>query len=157
MKSSESRTLVDLQFFDGEGTGLFGFLLDRKESDRAMELAETWLLTRPSDEAMLQIYTATAKRLKLVSRADAYLRDRLAARPVRIEWHRAYQGMHDSSTDHSALVAKYDSLLAATPTDSALLYLRGRIDPDQTMTRDFFQTCGASGPAESIPGVWPGV
>jgi len=139
MKSSESRTLVDLQFYDGNGESLLGHFLEANQPQRALDFAETWLRTHPGDESVLFRYVEAARKQKESERAGAYLETELATRPVRIPWHRAYQTLRDTPTQRAALVARYDSLLAAAPHDSALLYLRGRIDADPSVTCDYFE------------------
>ena len=37
MKSGESRTLVDLQFYDGKGENLLGYFLEKKQPQRALD------------------------------------------------------------------------------------------------------------------------
>ncbi|MCP3959532.1 MAG: hypothetical protein GY719_16920 [bacterium] len=55
---------------------------------------------------------------------------RLAARPVKVEWHRAYQNALERDGRHQALSEEYAGLLDAEPESSRLLYLASRIDAD---------------------------
>ena len=151
VNENDSRTLVDVQFYDGNAEGLFGYFMEQKDPEHALQLAESWLRTHPADEAMLRGYTTVAQRRKAAARVDAYLRDGLAVRPVRIEWHRAYQNLHDSAGEHDALVAKYDALLATAPADSGLLYLRGRVDSSRAGTRDFFERAARANARNPYP------
>jgi len=151
MKSGESRTLVDLQFYDGTAENLLGYLADRDRPGRALDFAESWLRTHPDDESILNQYLDTARRLKASARAGAYLEKSLAARPVRTAWHRAYQILHENAADHAGLLARYDAFLAAAPQDSALLYLRGRIDSSPAVARGYFERSLQADPDNPFP------
>jgi hypothetical protein len=129
---------VDLQLYNGGGAALYSYLLDQNNANRTLTFAEHWLRTHPSDVAVLRQYVETALENKATSRVDSYLETGLSVRPTRTEWHRAYQNLHEKSSDYRALLARYDALLASSPNDSSLLYLRGRIDADRTTTRDYF-------------------
>ncbi len=75
----------------------------------------------------------------------------LATRPVLIEWHRFYQTSMERLKPEYDLVAEYQSLLDAEPDNTALKYLRGRIEPDLDKSIAFFtaseegQGCGGYG------------
>jgi len=56
-----------------------------------------------------------------------------------MEWHRAYQRLHEKPDDLPKLAAEYDGMLKAEPTNSALLYLCGRISADRSKSRALFQ------------------
>jgi tetratricopeptide (TPR) repeat protein len=47
-----------------------------------------------------------------------------------IPWHRWYQQLAEMNNHEGDLVPLYDKYLAAEPKSAALIYLRGRIDPD---------------------------
>ncbi len=151
LKDGESKVLVDLQFFDGTGADVVNYYLEEHDPDHALIAAEAWLHTHPQDEIVPWMYLATANRQKAVGRADAFLRAGLAERPIRMEWHRAFQDLHRAAVDNPALVARYDSLLAATPNDSALLYLRGRIEGRQAAMHDYFTRSVQADPRNAYP------
>ena len=151
LNNGESRTLVDLQVYRGAGQSLFFYLLNKETPARALQFAECWLHTHPTDDDVMNLYTSIAAQEKAFVRAEAYLRPQLAKRPVQIAWHRAYQEMVNSPSRHAALIAEYDGLLAAAPTDSGLLYLRGRIDGKRTVTRDLFERSIAADARNPFP------
>lgn len=63
---------------------------------------------------------------------------RLEARPVEIEWHRAYQRLAENSGT-SDLERKYRDYCAAEPENSALAYLLGRIVDDPAESRQILE------------------
>lgn len=138
LKSYETKTLVDLQIHQGDGMDIFGFLADQKNTARALDFAEAWLRLHPKETDLVTEYLSLAVQNKSNARADTYLRTRLKQRPVLIEWHRAYQTLHQTAADRPALTAEYDAALTGEPDNSALLYLRGRIATGRADTRNFF-------------------
>lgn len=60
---------------------------------------------------------------------------RLAARPVEMGWHRAYQNRFEGTPEGGDVVARYRALLEKEPDNSALAYLLGRMlgDPVESM------------------------
>jgi hypothetical protein len=56
----------------------------------------------------------------------AFYAIRLAERPVRVEWHRYYQGQMSRAFPEHDLVAEYRKYLAAEPDNGALIYLLAR-------------------------------
>lgn len=134
-----SRTLTELEQFKGSAMDVFGYYEEKQMPNEALELAENWLHGHPNDSTMLRAYSALAEAQHQRDRVDRYLTAGLPSRPVRIQWHRVYQELHDHASDITTLVDQYDKMLAAEPTNSALLYLRGRIEKDRTRARDYFQ------------------
>ncbi len=59
----------------------------------------------------------------------------LAARPIAIAWHRAYQDVFEDTPEGGDLVARYRALVAQEPESSTLAYLLSRVvdDPDESM------------------------
>src|SRR5262249_38176811 len=92
-----------------------------------------------------------ADRQKQRPRLDQYLHAGITNRPVRIQWHRAYQNLHDHATEHAALVREYDDLLQAEPSSSALLYLRGRLESDRVAARGLFKRAAEADPRNPFP------
>ena len=70
---------------------------------------------------------------------------------MRIEWHRTYQDLHRTPADYAALVAKYDALLAKAPGNSALLYLRGRVDETPAAMHGYFTRSIQADPRNPYP------
>jgi len=138
LKSYETKTLVELQVHHGGGMEIFGYLAEHNNATNTLDFAEAWLRSHPQDDDLLGAYLSLAGQKNLKTRVNAYLRPRLAQRPVLIDWHRAYQHLHAVAADLPALTAEYDATLAAEPENASLLYLRGRIETDRTANRDFF-------------------
>jgi Flp pilus assembly protein TadD len=151
LKSSETRILVDLQWHQGTAADILGFLSKNQRADDALNFAERWLRLHAEDEHLLRLYLSVAARHHQTNRSDVFLRAGLAARPVRIEWHRAYQAGRQNPAQSAALVSEYDELLRAEPTNSALLYLRGRIDGNRARACDYFQRATQADAANPYP------
>jgi Tfp pilus assembly protein PilF len=126
-----------LQFFRGAPVDVFAALAGTRRQNEACQLAEWRLAAHPDDRPMLAAYMQYAATGGDAARAARFLQDGLAARPARIEWHRAYQNLL-LVTNRQPLIAQYDRMLAAEPTDSALLYLRGRLCASTAEGRDYF-------------------
>lgn len=151
MKSTETRTLISVDFVRQEPSMAFLYFNHQKNFPEAMRLAEWRLTLRPDDEEMLGHYFLAAQGHQQAERAEKFLRAGLTNRPVLIQWHRLYQGLrHDADRD-AALVAEYDRQLAADPTNSALMYLRGRIAGDRTASREWFERACNADPNNAFP------
>jgi tetratricopeptide (TPR) repeat protein len=128
VKSGEERTLTRIDFFPGDALGAIGPLIQMHRDGEALNLAE-WMLRRNlTNELLVQTYVGLATQQRQLPRARKVLKEGLGTRPVNIGWHRMYQNLHLNRTDEAALTAEYDQLLAADPENSALIYLRGRIE-----------------------------
>jgi tetratricopeptide (TPR) repeat protein len=139
MKSGESRILTHLEIFHGDGDKIFEFIKRKGNIGDPLKFAESYLLAHPDETKLVDHYVTEARRRRETGRLDRYLAVSLTNRPVSIEWHRAYQRLHDNTRDLTRLLSTYDGFLKDDPTNSALLYLRGRIDPDRRSARQFFQ------------------
>lgn len=127
-KSGEERTLTRLDFFPGDPLNGIGLLMQMHRGGEALDLAEWTLRKNPTKENVIYAYVGLATQQRQMPRAKKVLKEGLSERPVNIGWHRAYQHLYMNRTDEAALTAEYDQLLAADPENSALLYLRGRIE-----------------------------
>lgn len=146
VESGGTKTLVGLNVFKGDATDLFAYYRKINGVNNALDFAERWLRVRRDDDMMLLSYQTVGQRDKQANRVDAFLRVGLTNRPLSIAWHRAYQNLHSGPADRAAIVSQYDDMLQADPTNSALLYLRGRIETNRTAARDFLTRSGASDP-----------
>ena len=72
-------------------------------------------------------------------RIEAMLAAGLDRRPVVVPWHRAYQNLAEFERKDRDMIAVYDRLTGAEPTNASLLYLRGRIDPDWEKQESIFR------------------
>jgi hypothetical protein len=70
---------------------------------------------------------------------------------VLIDWHRAYQEQCQGREHDGELFGRYDRCLAAEPENSALLYLRGRIDEDDGKAADYYERSRLADPQNPYP------
>jgi hypothetical protein len=82
---------------------------------------------------------------------ENFLRTSLTNRPVAVEWHRAYQSLRKDQKRDQQLVATYEAMLQSEPTNSALLYLRGRLASDHDEGRRWFQRAREADPTNPYP------
>jgi tetratricopeptide (TPR) repeat protein len=146
MKEHESRVLTHLEVYQGKPEAVFVHLDHEGNKAQALTFAEAYLRAHPTERVLLENYVAGATRASQGDRLERYLRAGLTNRPVSIEWHRAYQGLHRNHREQAQLIAAYDALLRAEPTNSALLFLRGRIEPDHARGRQLLQQAAAADP-----------
>jgi hypothetical protein len=105
----------------------------------ALEFARRRLKRNPADRPLLKAYLNHADDEDELPRARELLSSRLDARPINVPWHRAYQSLAEGDTPEAELRAQYDRSLAAEPKSAALLYLRGRIEPDAARQEDYYR------------------
>lgn len=117
----------------------------------ALSFIENHLRVSPDDVALLSHYWAIARRQDQIKRCRDFLAPRLAERPVLMNCHRLYQTICENSGDDAALVERYDSWLAADPDNSALLYLRGRCDPERAAAWEFYKKAITADPRNAYP------
>lgn len=146
-----TKTLSKLEVHDGEAVDVCSFLVGRGEESQALDFAEASLKAEPEDEYMLRLYAGIGMKLRQTNRLDAFLKAGLAARPVRIEWHRVYQNLHDKPASRPALTAEYQKQLSADPGNAALLYLCGRLEPDRAKSHDYFTRAATADPSNAYP------
>lgn len=151
LKSYETRTLVKLEVLQGSATDVVHFYEQKKDLPRAMSFAESWLQGHGDDNPMLQAYLSAAIQSGETNRALEFLRAGISVRPILVEWHRAYQSVRLWLDPSQVLAAEYQELLQADPTNSALLYLRGRIELDRSIAASFFTRSIAADGANPYP------
>jgi tetratricopeptide (TPR) repeat protein len=139
MKSSETRTLTQVDVLRVSPASLFGHLISQRKQAEALKLAEIRLRYWPDDGEMLGDYVDLCREQKQKERMEKFLAQGLEYRPVVINWHRQYQNLDDSPARERELVKVYDGMLAKEPGNSALLYLRGRLATDRQETRKWFE------------------
>lgn len=91
--------------------------------EAALLLASRRLAASPEAQDYLNFLASALKPEGLV----AVLQPGIAVRPVRIEWHRVYQGARQDSGAVQDVIDEYRTLLAREPHDPALQYLLGRV------------------------------
>ncbi len=102
------------------------------QNDMQLEL-ETYLgevLKFETDDATL---IRTGLGLFPADKFDSLAQDHLTARPVEIEWHRAYQDMQ-KNIDPASTLQMYRKLYEAAPENNQLAYLYGRASDDPTLS-----------------------
>ena len=113
-----------------------------------LSYAEAHLLATPS-EALLDEYYVLILNNNKISRGLKFLSSRLDKRPINISWHRIYQNLAENM--NKKLIPEYDKLLKQNPKSSALLYLRGRIDPDNLNSIKYYDKAIAADPKNEFP------
>jgi Flp pilus assembly protein TadD len=107
------------------------------------EYAKRWLAFQPDDGTVL---------LWLVTQLDpaaavAFLTPRLADRPVRTEWHRAYQVVIERSEPDRDLIPEYRTLVAATGRSPDAVYLLARLCQRDECLKLLTEAAGATPPS----------
>ncbi len=148
--SGGSKTLVGLDLFPGDATDVFDYYLGKQNNGAALDFGEHWLHAHPEDDNLLLLYTSTIENTD-PKRLEKLLVSGLTNRPVRIQWHRQYQDLFKRAPDRTTLLAKYDGLLQAEPTNSALLYLRGRIETNREAARGYYNRSFTTDPKNPFP------
>ena len=149
--SVAQKTLTSLQFFLGKPVNAVYALKEIKRESDAASLAEWGLQHDPENADLLEAYVGLPAETNELPRFEAFLRAGLTNRPVHIEWHRAYQQMASSGPNAAALPGLYENMLREDPTNSALLYLRGRICDDRARASDLFARAHQADPKNAFP------
>ena len=92
-----------------------------------------------------------------MERAESFLKTGLDRRPVAVQWHRIYQTLAESGGHEAGLVARYDGYLKADPRNAALIYLRGRIDPDWDRQEESIRRAIEADPRTTVAVGGPGL
>lgn len=144
VKSGQTKVLTHLQVLASDPASLFYYYTEQKNVPEALRLAEWRLQTNPDDDAMLALYAQTARSAKQSERVEKFLQAGLTNRPVRIPWHRYYQNLTRDEQRDAQMAASYRKELAADPTNSALLYLLGRVVDTRAESRQLFERACAA-------------
>lgn len=94
-----------------------------------MRFMESHLRADAAQDGLLVAYCEFAGGAGKLARCRDFLSRRLGDRPVRIEWHRYYQGLCEMTGRGEQMVGEYRRLAAAEPGSSDILYLLGRVLP----------------------------
>ncbi|MBN1908456.1 MAG: hypothetical protein JW818_01840 [Pirellulales bacterium] len=125
---------------------------DEMQPDELLRYAEHHLTIHPNDADLLKRYfELVMSDANGLNRVKEFLEKGLERRPVAIDWHRAYQGLVQASGDVTPLIARYDQALKKDPKNSALLYLRGRIDPEPVEADRYFRQAITADPTNPYP------
>jgi len=152
MKEHEERTLMQLEQLapEKEAVNLLYHFAGQRQTNEALRFAEWRLRWAPDDDAMLEGYVRVGQPSQ-AARVAKFLRAGVTNRPVAIQWHRTYQTVAEGGRRSDELVALYDSMVAAEPTNSALLYLRGRISATQREANDWYERARAADARNPYP------
>lgn len=128
VKRGESVTYSQIAEFKGPLADAVAMLADR-EPRSALGTAHTALRQDPGDMLVLQAIQPLLNDPTLAGLHRNFLLPYVEARPVNVEWHRAWQGSPLTPNQCLVMQAVYDSLLKKDPQDASLIYLRGRVSP----------------------------
>jgi len=117
----------------------------------ALQYGEHQLPLRPNDANLLQSYLFVATLAESLERAERFLGKGLARRPVAVEWHRLYQQCKTARGKEDQLRSEYDQMLAASPENGPLLYLRGRIALRTPEAMRYYRRAIAADPELAYP------
>ncbi len=150
-KSSAQLEKTALRTISGQDVGAFSAELQGNRAG-ALTFAERRLSRNPEGGELLKAYTRELlTHPKETPRLESFLKSKLDRRPLSVEWHRAYQTAAESRGHEAELPALYDRFLATDPRNGALIYLRGRIDPDLTRRDDYYRRSIAADPKLGWP------
>ncbi len=151
LPSGSSRTLKESLSVIGTGDhaplDLFYWLMGELGQEVALSYLKRLVELVPGDEGILGVLAALMPREEFVALSAPHRE----ARPIEVQWHRAYQHALGQAgenaalnaenaalnAENAALNAEYARYLEAEPDDSMLLYLAARIelDPDRAEAR----------------------
>lgn len=117
----------------------------------SLGFVERHLKAAPDDFALLSGYATLAFRQNQAARCRDFFASRLEERPVLIDWHRTYQAVRKNLHEDAEMIGQYEAWLAAEPANSALLYLRGRCEPDRSAAMALFERAIAADPENAYP------
>lgn len=134
-RNDMKRTRVDCYLTDA--ARIVSYMTDSIPAAGRLDFFERHLRVNPKDEPLLETYIHQGFVEGQQERLHEFLKAGLLRRPVEIAWHRHYQGIAGAMGRGDEIQKEYDALLAAAPDDSALLYLRGRIEPNAGQAEEF--------------------
>ena len=140
---------ISMHRFQGPDADAFSatIALDRAA---ALDFAERRLRRQPEQEELLTQYLAATWQ-KDLARLEAFLKSGLDRRPVQVQWHRAYQAVGEINRHDADLLALYDRYLKAEPRNAALIYLRGRVDPNWDEQERYYRRAIEADPRQPWP------
>ena len=134
IKTESSRVLrTRIGLWPADAHIIWGALGKMQGSDAAKNYARRLVSMDPRQSVMLGILAQSEDIEAMLE----LLKPRLEDRPIRIDWHRQYQDLvGEQGRD---LVPEYDARLSKEPDSTALLYLRGRAESEQTQAQKFYR------------------
>lgn len=148
-RSDMQRTRVDSLLL--EPSMVIGNVQNDITPQQQLELCERHLIANPVNADLLELYVFFAYKQSAHQRVYEFLKLGLDRRPIEISWHRMYQNAAVMLGKDEELFVEYDRLLESAGDNSALLYLRGRIDPNSTVAGDYYDRAIAADPENFYP------
>lgn len=108
----------------------------------AIAFAEKRLRRNPGQPEFLR-YFVRSRDTNERGQLEQYLASQLDHRPFDVEWHREYLRVAELN-NNADLLALYERYLAADPSNAALQYLRGRVEPDWDREQKYYREAIAS-------------
>lgn len=128
-----------------------GYVAEELTDEQQLEFCERHLLIEPTYDDMIDTYCRLSFRHERDERLFEFLHRGLDRRPVEIEWHRRFQDVSHRLERFDLIDTTYHDLVEHYPHDSALLYLRGRIETDRHVAKDHFDRSIAADPSNAFP------
>ncbi len=122
--------------FEEESTAEIASILLQNEKNNELKRFIKAKVDIGADDAMTIAY---AQAFLDADYFEQITQTRIAERPVKIEWHRAYQTALKRTQSDAETEALYKTLSAAEPNNSALTYLYGRVVSDHGESVDVFE------------------
>ncbi len=135
------KTRVDLEPNLTTETRLELLTSEMRDPSEQLAYARRWLRLDPDNVLFLTWYLSRVKD----DESLAFLRPGLAERPVRVEWHRAYQNLMGKLSPQRDLRPEYEKLVQETKNHPESVYLLGRILDTEAADKFFRQA------AEAVP------
>jgi tetratricopeptide (TPR) repeat protein len=117
----------------------------------ALSFAEGRLRRFPDNNDLLTAYLAKTLPEE-AAHVEEFLKTGLERRPAMVPWHRSYQAVAEKNGHGNLIVALYDGYLHSDSSNGALIYLRGRIEPDWNTQDDYFRRSAKADPR--LPWPW---
>lgn len=139
IKNGRTETKKLVTMIPGEPEGLIAFMTNQVDGALLIDLAERHLEGGLGSKDLLRTYIQQLGLQSQFERGFHFLAKGLARRPIETEWHRLYQSMGQRTNRAFQIYDEYRQLADQNPTDSACLYLRGRIESDSHVATSFFE------------------
>ncbi len=115
-----------------------------------LAFAEAHLALFPDDKPLLQSYIQVGLGNQENERVHRFLASGLDQTPVRVEWHRMAHFLNTTDDQNEQLRQRYVQWLQKEPNNSAILYLKARLEPFDAAMADFDRAINAD-PSNPYP------
>lgn len=148
-RSNMERTRVQSLLY--EPSQVISAIQNEVTAPQQLDFCERHLRIRPQNKDLLELYGFLSIKHSAQQRLHDFLQAGAERRPIEIPWHRVYQSTASTLGRDVDLFAEYDGFLKDAPNDSALLYLRGRIDPNADVAGEYYERSIAADPGNAFP------